>query len=603
MTEQERLRILYGDPGLASPERVPLRAGPLSLDYAHGDLRYIRWGTHEVVRRIYAAVRDENWGTVPLHLDERERAVEADRFRIVYEGHYAGVDKGIEFRSVVTLTGTPDGTVVFDFDGEAVSTFARNRIGICVLHPTPEVAGKFVSVTHADGHETSGYFPETISPHQPFFNIAALDYEIESGVRAHIAFSGDVFEMEDQRNWLDASFKTYSTPLALPMPVTVEAGTRVHQRVALSLRGAEARETVRATEGRRAAVTVSAAIDREAERLFRHPGLMLPPGADLPERLLPEVRALKPDHLRIDVDAAGDGWQAALARANERAAALGVDLLVGLRGAEALAGAEVPSLTRAAGWLLLQATPEGVHAARAALPGGARILAGSGANFTDLNRNRPRAEDIDGVFFAGNPQVHAFDSLSIMETPPTLGQAISTARGFHDGRIAVGPLALAGPYRGADPRHASLFGAAWYLSAFAAAADAGASRVTLCDVAGPRGALHADGRLTPIGSVLAELPSNPSHLAHVKVSDGHSLSGLALWANDGHAWLFVVNRTDRPVSAVLHGLGVGRPTLRVLDETTGGVFHTRDVEDAGDGALRLTLNPYAIVKYATERGR
>ena len=35
--------------------------------------------------------------------------------------------------------------------------------------------------------------------------------------------------MEDQRNWTDASFKTYSTPLSEPIPVTVKAGTRISQ--------------------------------------------------------------------------------------------------------------------------------------------------------------------------------------------------------------------------------------------------------------------------------------------------------------------------------------------------------------------------------------
>jgi D-apionolactonase len=41
--------------------------------------------------------------------------------------------------------------------------------------------------------------------------------------------------MEDQRNWTDASFKTYSTPLELPFPVEVAAGERIFQRVVLSI--------------------------------------------------------------------------------------------------------------------------------------------------------------------------------------------------------------------------------------------------------------------------------------------------------------------------------------------------------------------------------
>mgnify|MGYP006195238293 CR=1 FL=1 len=47
--------------------------------------------------------------------------------------------------------------------------------------------------------------------------------------------NGDVFEMEDQRNWTDASYKTYVRPLALPWPYTLEAGTELEQAVTPSL--------------------------------------------------------------------------------------------------------------------------------------------------------------------------------------------------------------------------------------------------------------------------------------------------------------------------------------------------------------------------------
>jgi hypothetical protein len=47
------------------PSRRPLQAGPLSLEYEDGELRYVRLGGREVIRRWYVAVRDRNWGTVP----------------------------------------------------------------------------------------------------------------------------------------------------------------------------------------------------------------------------------------------------------------------------------------------------------------------------------------------------------------------------------------------------------------------------------------------------------------------------------------------------------------------------------------------------------
>ena len=44
------------------------------------------------------------------------------------------------------------------------------------------------------------------------------------GVFATVRMEGDAFEMEDHRNWTDASFKTYVRPLALPWPYVLPAG-------------------------------------------------------------------------------------------------------------------------------------------------------------------------------------------------------------------------------------------------------------------------------------------------------------------------------------------------------------------------------------------
>lgn len=41
--------------------------------------------------------------------------------------------------------------------------------------------------------------------------------------------------MEDQRNWTDASYKTFCTPLHLPYPVRVRKGVRIDQAVELGI--------------------------------------------------------------------------------------------------------------------------------------------------------------------------------------------------------------------------------------------------------------------------------------------------------------------------------------------------------------------------------
>ncbi len=54
---------------------------------------------------------------------------------------------------------------------------------------------------------------------------------------ARVEFEGEVFEMEDQRNWTDASFKTYCTPLEIPYPVEVTKGTKISQKITISVAG------------------------------------------------------------------------------------------------------------------------------------------------------------------------------------------------------------------------------------------------------------------------------------------------------------------------------------------------------------------------------
>ena len=198
---------------------IPLRAGPLTLAFDRGELRWIRLGDREVLRAIYAAVRPPDWSTVPAVLENLQVDAGVDRFEIRFDAVHRAGPLWLEWRG--HLQGTPDGRVRFEMDGVARSTFLRNRIGLCVLHPMEECAGAACSVETTDGTVTPGTFPRLVSPHQPFLDLRAVRHGVAPGVEAEVRFEGEVFEMEDQRNWSDASFKTYSTPLARPLPVEV----------------------------------------------------------------------------------------------------------------------------------------------------------------------------------------------------------------------------------------------------------------------------------------------------------------------------------------------------------------------------------------------
>src|SRR5512136_1507474 len=73
----------------AAPDlAVPLRAGPLRLVFDRGELRWIRLGEREILRGIYAAVRDETWFTVPAVLDDLEIEAEPESFRIRFRARH-----------------------------------------------------------------------------------------------------------------------------------------------------------------------------------------------------------------------------------------------------------------------------------------------------------------------------------------------------------------------------------------------------------------------------------------------------------------------------------------------------------------------------------
>src|SRR5438128_1130651 len=133
-------RVLYYGKDEPLPVRRALRAGPLSLLYEEGDLRYIRLGDREVLRRVYVAVRDRNWGTVPARLSNVRIESDGDSFRVSYD--VANRQGEIDFAWQGTITGDARGTITFTMEGEARSTFSRNRIGFCVLHPIRECAGQ-----------------------------------------------------------------------------------------------------------------------------------------------------------------------------------------------------------------------------------------------------------------------------------------------------------------------------------------------------------------------------------------------------------------------------------------------------------------------------
>jgi len=178
-------------------ERIQLRVGALSMVFEPqlGFLRYMTYGGKEILRGVYAAVRDRNWGTIEPRVSMVELQEEDEGFVLSFDVECISGDVDFFWRG--RIVGEP-GRVEFSLDGIARKSFSRNRLGFSVLHPA-ECAGLACRVGKVDGTVEEGVFPLLISPHQPFMDMKSIAHEVD-GVRSEITFAGDIFEMEDQRN-------------------------------------------------------------------------------------------------------------------------------------------------------------------------------------------------------------------------------------------------------------------------------------------------------------------------------------------------------------------------------------------------------------------
>src|SRR5690242_1850540 len=101
------LQVLYNGKDESLPERTALRAGPLSLVFENGDLRYVRLGDREVLRRVYVAVRDRNWNTIAARITSLQVEPAADSFRITFDCR--NQEGEIDFAWRGTIVGQADG--------------------------------------------------------------------------------------------------------------------------------------------------------------------------------------------------------------------------------------------------------------------------------------------------------------------------------------------------------------------------------------------------------------------------------------------------------------------------------------------------------------
>ncbi|ARQ13634.1 hypothetical protein NXC12_PE00031 (plasmid) [Rhizobium etli] len=516
---------LYGTRVEETPT-VRLTAGKLTADLADGNLRTIRYDGVEVLRAISYLVRDRDWGTYSPEIAGLRIEQGKDRFEVSYRARCEGPDETALVIGV-RISGNQDR---LDFEAEAISGtgFDTNRCGFCILHPIVGVAGSPAAVEHVDGQIVATRFPDLIEPWQPIKDMRAITHQVMPDVSAECRMEGDTFEMEDQRNWSDASYKTYVRPLALPWPYQIPANQPVRQKTSLIIS-----DTSRSVTPPVAAQSGVTRLEFGA-RTGTMPGIgviVTPEEADatLTARSLLTEIALRELLFHFDPDA-GHGADAlenfaAIAALHPGRSTL--EIALPCKSSPAGEAAEIARQMQIAGFkpdaILIspsvdrQSTPPGSKwpdcppleevyaAARAAFPG-IRIGGGMLSYFTELNRKRVPAGEIDFVSHCTNPIVHAADDLSVMQTLEALPFITRSVRAIYDDKpYRIGPSTIPmrqNPYgsrtmdnpsggripmANRDPRHNGRFAEAFALGYAIRVLDAGLECLTLSALTGPFG--------------------------------------------------------------------------------------------------------------------
>ncbi len=379
----------------------------VKFDPARGAVSSVQIGMTPFVEDLYPAVRSAHWGTLEIQ-NAKVRVEEkvGEGAELFWSGD-AIEDGKVAVKLEVHVT-VQESEMRYDLIATPQYDFQTCRTGFCVLHNPDEVHAERVVVTHPDGTQTRGAFPTLISPHEPFVDIQRLEHEV-AGHLVSFEFEHEVFEMEDQRNWSDYSYKTYGRPARLPRPYLLPAGVPVHQTVTLTVAENPMDRRFYSDHSR-----VTNDTRTKIDDPFRHAMTLWSYADDSADQFRSGLVALLKHDPRPLVWLLGDPGDRLQVIAVMKLDVVGIVL------------ADYPTLEA------------NLTDYRQLLPN-VQFIAGSAGNFTELNRNRP-SRAWDGVAFCASPDVHQTHEKAIDRTTSTWNFQVETARSWGFEVVHLGPI-------------------------------------------------------------------------------------------------------------------------------------------------------------------
>jgi len=509
----------------SGPECHKFDMGRFVVSVQDGQISEIFFGDIEVSRGVTYLVRDENWATLEAQTSLRYQGNLTDN-KIEISGE---VNAGqCHFEYTISVEATTDSHLEVTTTGRALSSFNANRVGLSVLHPASICAGAELEVFNSNGNRTKTEFPLLISPSQPVFDIKKLSFNMSNVTNVEMEFMSrrpdgteQAFEMEDQRNWGDASYKTYVGSLQDPWPYQVKSGEIFVQKLSIT-----AERSTNSAAGS-PAKAVSKGSENQQAKPLPSIGIAVPFGeAQLALENLNHFGCYRPDFISayLKSNALDEAEIRAICQISEiLQCPVSIELEIHGNPAVALeaftdvvANAELSiehllacpsvyleSYQPDAKWPSYLPLSDFYELVRKWFPQ-SKIGGGMLTYFTELNRKWPPEAPIDFVGHAFCPIIHAADDTTIMQNTESLRYMAATVREKMPRvphRIISASLSMrqnpygAGPVIGKkgecvamnanDPRESTLIGAIWMKTVLETLADTNVEAVVLGALSGP----------------------------------------------------------------------------------------------------------------------
>ena len=524
-------------------------------------LRNIKYNNIEILKLISFLVRDKNWNNYSPEIIKTSSYNKDQQLHFEFDLKYGDVEQ-LEVKLLLSIGSN---SVKLIANGKFLTDFWTNRIGFNLLLPLDGVVNQQVIVSKSDQTTETLKYPLIIQPDQPMVKFNNLSYEMFDSIALNIRFDGIHFEMEDQRNWGDASYKIYSGSLLDPFPYKENKNSAFHQEIEITVR--EKNNSLETISNQNiiplniqeeyAMPKIGIKVDNETNGIdivnvdfvyhlvdFERNTESKPNFNNLPIYLVALI-----DHTKKVKDIVKDIKDYILSNK------ISVDKIL------ICPKIYLNSFQPAGEWPSVPKLGDYYKEAKIQLPD-VHIFSGMVTNFTELNRKKPDGK-FDGINFSFTPIVHDASDYGVLDTPNSLKYILHSVNNFSkDTPIHIGPMTLGmhfNPYgeklaanidqvrlemTDFDPRHDSLIGLNWTIAVFAETLSKNTKFITIASLKGVHGILTESNQKRPL-FYLYEVLLYFKNAKIYKIKKINSISGMKLVKEEKMYYLLTNNSSNQ----------------------------------------------------------